>query len=104
MILLDIMLKQIKQIEKTLKIGDKFKITYYPQNANVDMEDHQIQPTTRFGIWNKECLFGTHKKYGYGYIKYFDVERNGIRCATTFYKKAIEILLNNKQYEWKEGN
>ena len=57
MIILDIMLKQIKQINETLKIGDKFKITFYPQNINDDIEESKMQPTTRVAIWNSDCDF-----------------------------------------------
>ena len=38
--------------------------------------------------WTKYCRYGTHKKQGYPYIKYFDVDANGIRCAS----KSWEIL------------
>ena len=51
------MLKQIKQINETLKIGDKFKITFYPQNINDDIEESKMQPTTRVAIWNSDCDF-----------------------------------------------
>ena len=93
----------IEKIEDILKVGDKFKITFYPQNVNADIEEHQLQPTTRLGTWTRDCLFGIHKKFGYGYIKFFDEEKKGIRCATTFYKRAIDIFLNDNNYRWKEG-
>ena len=92
-----------EKIEDILKVGDKFKITFYPQNVNVDMEEHQLQPTTRFGSWTRDCLFGVHKKFGYGYIKFFDLKDKGIKCATTYYKRAIDIFLNDNNYRWKEG-
>ena len=41
--------------------------------------------------------------FGYGYIKFFDEEKKGIRCATTFYKRAIDIFVNDNNYTWKEG-
>ena len=31
------------------------------------------------------------------------MKKNGIRCATTFYKRAIDIFLNDNNYRWKEG-
>ena len=92
-----------EKIEEVIKVGDKFKITFYPQNTNADNEEHQLQPTTRLGTWTRDCLFGIHKKFGYGYIKFFDEEKKGIRCATTFYKRAIDIFLNDNNYRWKEG-
>ena len=42
-----------EKIEEVIKVGDKFKITFYPQNINADMEEHQLQSTTRFGLWTK---------------------------------------------------
>ncbi len=38
--------------------------------------------------WTEDCLVGTHKVHKYPYIKYFDVDANGIRCAS----KSWEIL------------
>jgi hypothetical protein len=101
MIILDIMLKQIKQIEKTLKINDKFKITFYPQNINDDIEESEMQPTTRVAIWNSDCDFVLKPKTKKvsPFIKYFDVEKNGIRTATTMYR-AVSIFFNQQIYTW----
>jgi len=33
------------------------------------------------------------------FIKYFDVEKNGIRTATTMYR-AVSIFFNQKIYTW----
>jgi hypothetical protein len=95
------MLKQIKQINKTLKIGDKFKIKFYPQNINDDIEESKIQPTTRVAIWNSDCDFVLKPKTKNvsPFIKYFDVEKNGIRTATTMYR-AVSIFFNQKIYTW----
>ena len=43
---------------------------------------------TRRAKWTKDCLYGTHKVHKYPYIKYFDVDADGIRCAS----KSWEIL------------
>ena len=51
-----------------------FTIKYYA-------DKHQ-KTITRAAKWTKDCLYGTHKKHGYPYIKYFDVDANGIRCAS----------------------
>jgi hypothetical protein len=97
MIILDIMLKQI---EKTLKINDKFKITFYPQNINDDIEESKMQPTTRVAIWNSDCDFVLKPKTKVSpFIKYFDVEKNGIRTATTMYR-AVSIFFNQQIYTW----
>jgi len=104
MIILDIMLKQIKQINETLKIGDKFKITFYPQNINDDIEESKMQPTTRVAIWNSDCDFVLKPKTKASpFIKYFDVEKNGIRTATTMYR-AVSIFFNKQIYTWTGNN
>ena len=56
-----------------------FTITYTKQNG---------ESVTRKGKWTEDCLVGTHKVHNYPYIKYFDVDANGIRCAS----KSWEIL------------
>ena len=50
--------------------------------------DKHGKTITRRAKWTKDCLYGIHKKHGYPYIKYFDVDANGIRCAS----KTWEIL------------
>ena len=57
-----------------------FTIRYYA-------DKHQ-KTITRSAKWTKDCFYGTHKKHGYPYIRYFDVDANGIRCAA----KSWEIL------------
>ena len=58
MIILDIMLKQIKQINETLKIGDKFTIYYAPtftkdgQDQTTIYEPHQYEVNVRSAIWD----------------------------------------------------
>ena len=32
-----------------------------------------------------------------------DLKDKGIKCATTYYKRAIDIFLNDNNYKWKEG-
>ena len=50
--------------------------------------DKHGKTITRAAKWTKDCEYGTHKKHGYPYIRYFDVDANGIRCAS----KSWEIL------------
>ena len=33
----------MKNIEEIIKNGDEFKITFYPQNINFDVDEHQVQ-------------------------------------------------------------
>ena len=61
-------------------IGTYFTIKYYA--------DKHSKTITRRGKWTEDCLVGTHKVKNYSYIKYFDVDANGIRCAS----KSWEIL------------
>ena len=47
----------MKKIEDVIKNGDSFKITFYPQNINYDVADHQVQSDTRFAKWVSDCFF-----------------------------------------------
>ena len=55
------MLKQIKQINKTLKIGDKFTIYYAPtftkdgQDQTSIYEPHQYEVNVRSAIWDENA-------------------------------------------------
>jgi len=91
-----------KKIEEVIKNGDKFKITFYPQSINFDVDEHQIQSTTRFGIWNSDCDFilKPKTKQVAPYIRFFDVNADGYRMATTKHR-AVSIFLNNQNYVWK---
>ena len=92
----------MKNIEEVIKNGDEFKITFYPQNINQDVDDHQVQSTTRFAKWDNDCAFISQPKTKTAspYVKFFDVEKNQYRTATTMYK-AVFIYINNKIYTWK---
>ena len=57
-----------------------FTIRYYAEKHG--------KTITRRAKWTKDCLYGTHKVYKYPYIRYFDVDADGIRCAS----KSWEIL------------
>ena len=82
----------------TLKVGDRFKISFTPKTANDDiLEDWQMQPTFRNAIWTDDCLISQHKIKGHNYIKYFDLTRDDIRTASTEYGRAF-ITLNGKSY------
>ena len=92
----------MKKIEDVIKNGDSFKITFYPQNINYDVDEHQVQSDTRFAKWNSDCFFCKEPKTKKTspYVKFFDVEKNQYRTATTMYR-AVSIFLNNKNYVWK---
>ena len=92
----------MKKIEEIIKNGDKFKITFYPQNTNFDVDKHQVQSTTRFGQWDNDCFFKLQPttKNTAPYIRFFDVNADGYRTATTKHR-AVSIFLNNKNYVWK---
>ena len=92
----------MKKIEDVIKNGDEFKITFYPQNKNHDVEEHQVQSDTRFAKWDNDCFFCKEPKTKKTspYVKFFDVEKNQYRTATTMYR-AVSIFLNNKNYTWK---
>ena len=89
----------MKNIENVIKNGDKFKITFYPQNTNFDVDEHQVQSTTRFAKWDNDCGFilKPKTKNTAPYVKFFDVSADGYRTATTMYR-AVSISLNNKNY------
>ena len=55
-------------------IGTYFTIKYYADKHN--------KTITRRAKFTEECEFGTHKVHGFPYFKYFDVDANGIRCAS----------------------
>ena len=92
----------MKKIEDVIKNGDSFKITFYPQNINYDVDEHQLQSDTRFAKWNSDCFFCKEPKTKNAspYIKFFDVKNDQYRNATTKHS-AVSIFLNNKNYVWK---
>ena len=97
-----IILTMTKKIESIIKNGDRFQITFYPQNINQDMDIHQVQSTMRFGKWDNDCdfVFEPKTKNVSPFIKFFDVKNDGYRTATTMYR-AVSIFLNNKNYTWE---
>jgi len=52
----------MKKIESIIKNGDEFKITFYPQNINYDVDEHQVQSDTRFAKWDSDCFFVKNQK------------------------------------------
>ena len=92
----------MKKIEDVIKNGDEFKITFYPQNKNYDVDEGQLQSDTRFAKWDSDCFFCKEPKTKNAspYVRFFDVEKNKYRTATTMYR-AVSIFLNNKSYTWK---
>jgi len=103
MIILDIMLKQIKQIEKTLKIGDKFTIYYAPaftkngEDQTTIYEPHQYEVNDRLAIWDEGCKINKT-----GSLTYFDVEKNDYRTAIQTLQ-SIRIYKNKIMYVWNES-
>ena len=103
MIILDIMLKQIKQINKQLKIGDKFTIYYAPtftkegSDQTTVYEPHQYEVNVRSAIWTKACKINST-----GSLTYFDVEKNAYRTAIQTLQ-SIRIYINKTMYVWKES-
>ena len=103
MIILDIMLKQIKQINETLKIGDKFTIYYAPtftkngEEQTTIYEPHQYEVNVRSAIWDEKCKINRT-----GSLVYFDVKRNSHRTAIQTLQ-PVRIYLNKIMYIWKEG-
>ena len=91
----------MKKIEDVIKNGDSFKITFYPQNINYDVAEHQVQSDTRFAKWDSDCDFISKPKTknAFPFVRFFDVEKNQYRTATTMYR-AVSIFLNNKNYTW----
>jgi len=103
MIICDIMLKQIKQINETLKIGQKFTIYYAPtftkngEDQTTIYEPHQYEVNVRSAIWDEKC-----KVNRTGSLVYFDVKRNSHRTAIQTLQ-PVRIYLNKIMYIWKEG-
>jgi hypothetical protein len=64
-----------KQREMVLML-DKgiFYIKYFSKKDNKIIE--------RQATLNDDCYEGVHKTFGYPYKKYFDMEKDGIRCAS----------------------
>ena len=103
MIILDIMLKQIKQINETIKIGDKFTIYYAPtftkegSDQTTVYEPHQYEVNVRSAIWDEKCKINKT-----GSLTYFDVKKNSHRTAIQTLQ-PVRIYLNKIMYVWKEG-
>ena len=59
-------------------IGTYFTIQYYA--------DKHSKTITRRAKFTEKWEHGTHKVHGFPYFKYFDVDANGIRCASKAWK------------------
>ena len=69
---------------RTMKEKQQFDIgTYFTIKYFADKHSKTI---TRRGLWTEECEENTHKVFGYPYLKYFDVDADGIRCASKSWK------------------
>ena len=103
MIILDIMLKYIKQINKALKIGDEFTIYYAPtftkdgQEQTTIYDAHQYEVNSRLARWTEDCKINKT-----GSLTYFDVEKNSHRTAIQTLQ-PVRIYFNKTMYVWKEG-
>ena len=69
--------------------------SHFNQKVDIDVyftiryfADKHQKTITRRAKWTKDCFYGTHKVHKYPYIRYFDVDADGIRCAS----KSWEIL------------
>ena len=97
------MLKIINQINKQLKIGDKFTIYYAPkftkngEEQTTIYEPHQYEVNVRSAIWDEKCKINKT-----GSLTYFDVKRNSHRTAIQTLQ-AVRIYLNKTMYVWLEG-
>ena len=97
------MLKQIKQINETLKIGQKFTIYYAPtftkngEDQTTIYEPHQYEVNVRSAIWDEKS-----KVNRTGSLTYFDIKRNSHRTAIQTLQ-PVRIYLNKIMYIWKEG-
>ena len=67
-----------KMKKQQFDIGTYFTIQYYAKKHN--------KTVTRKAQFTEECEYGTHKVHGFPYFKYFDVDANGIRCASKSWK------------------
>ena len=97
------MLKQIKQINKQLKIGDKFTIYYAPtftkdgQDQTSIYDPHQYEVNVRKALWTEGCKINKT-----GSLTYFDIEANKYRTAIQTLQ-FVRIYINKTMYVWKEG-
>ena len=62
------------------------------------MKQKSIQSTTRFAKWDSDCFFKLQPttKNTAPYIRFFDVNADGYRTATTKHR-AVSIFLNNQK-------
>ena len=67
-----------KMTKQQFDIGTYFTIQYYAKKHD--------KTITRKAQWDKQCFEGIHKTKGYSYLKYFDVDANGYRCASKSWK------------------
>ena len=59
-------------------IGTYFTIQYYAKKHS--------KTITRRAKFTEECEYGNHKVHGFPYFRYFDIDKNGIRCASRAWK------------------
>ena len=100
-------MKEIKNIEKTLKIGDEFQIEYTPK-YNDKGEDqaeqkeilgykYKMQVNERPALWDSKSRINKT-----GSLTYFDKKQNEHRTAIKTVSGFIKFILNNNTYIWKD--
>ena len=100
-------MKEIKNIEKTLKIGDEFQIEYTPK-YNDKGEDqaeqkeilgykYKMQVNERPALWDSKSRINKT-----GSLTYFDKKQNEHRTAIKTVSGFIKFILNNNIYIWKD--
>ena len=65
---------RINMKKQQFDIGTYFTIKYYA-------DKHQ-KTITRRGQFTKECEYGNHIVFCFIYFRQFDIDANGIRCAS----------------------
>ena len=66
--------------ERNNTMNEPFKIDMY-FNIRWYAKKHS-KTITRRAKFTDKCEFGNHKVHGFPYFRYFDVDANGIRCAS----------------------
>ena len=65
---------------------NNFYITYYATKHR--------RVISRKGKWTGDCFSSFRKSDGVPYLRYFDIDQNGMRTATGFYKLSYINKLN----------
>ena len=100
-------MKEIKNIEKTLKIGDEFQIEYTPKYNDKGQDQieqkeilgykYEMQVNKRPALWDSKSRVNKT-----GSLTYFDKKQNEHRTAIKTVSGFIKFILNNNTYIWKD--